>query len=292
VASFVFQNPVSQYAIGISAFQITYGADDHWLRTLMIKVLPVQGSAMGNQAYKVSVQVQIDMEDDSGNSANVANSFAVPVCIAVTKNPDSTTIIGSAAGISSGSSQSVVIPNGADGFTMSTCFQSGFNLSFTKDDHQLHMAKAGCGIIPSGSNGQISPTASLEDSSGNEVQVATVDAGYIVSSSKNLRMSSKSVQGQTPQPTKVTMDGINSISVAAAVIQSWKVQFSNSDSYPYANVHNVKTFTVGTGPGKLATDGNTVTIPQLYAGVCDASGNIQDNNISVSYCNVQVLAIP
>lgn len=281
LAQFTFKNPIMQYAIGISAFKVTYGLDDHWIRSLVIKIIPVQGAAIGAQPNEVSAKVEIDMEDDSGNSAKVADSFVIPVCIAVTKSPTPNTVVASAFGISSGTTQNVVIPSAQSGYPISTCFQSGFNLSYAKDDHQLLQASAACGITQAGANGQISPSANLKDSSGNQVQVATVDAGYIVSSSPSPGIGTKDVQAQTNKPTQVTMDGMNSISVAAAVIRAWQVRFQS--------VHNIQTFTVGAW-GTLGIAGNVVTIPQLFAGICDTSGNNQDDQ--QSSCDVQVLAIP
>jgi hypothetical protein len=279
---FTFANQIIDYAIGFSAFQITYGADDHWIRSLMIKILPVQGAVVGAQGNQVSAQVQIVMVDDSGSTAKTADSFVVPVCIALTKSPNPNTVIGTASGISSGGTgQRIVVPNEQSGYTISTCFQSGFNLSFTTDDHQLLLANASCGIPPAGPTGtSIVASANLQDLH-NSVQVATIDAGYIVSSSPSPGLGSKDVQAQTTAATAVTMDGMKSITAAAAVIRGWQFRFPT--------VHNVQTIKVGAW-GQLGIAGNVVTIPQLFAHISDSSNNTQDDD--QSSCDVQVLAVP
>jgi hypothetical protein len=123
-------------------------------------------------------------------------------------------------------------------------------------------------------------SANLQDEQ-NSVQVATVDAGYIVSSSQSPGLGSKDVQAQTTAATQVTMEGMKSISAAAAVIRGWQVRF--------ATVHNVQTIKVGAW-GQLGIAGNVVTIPRLFAHICDSSKNTQDED--QSSCDIQVLAIP
>lgn len=279
--TFSFKNPVIDYAIGLTAFKVTYGLDDHWVRSLSIGFLLGQGSGVGDTPNDVYVIPQIAMVDDSRNVAKVADSVVIAVCIAVTKSPDNNTVIASANGLPSGKGYPVRVPPKQSGYTISSAFQSGFNLSYTIDDHQLLTARAGCGIEPGESTGMsLVPSASLQDLK-NVVQVANVDAGYIVSSSKNLGLGSQHVQGQTHDATQVTMEGMNSISTAVAVIQDWKVAFNN--------VHNVQTITAGAW-GPLTSNGNIVTIPGLYADICDASKNTQDDN--QSHCSVLVLALP
>jgi hypothetical protein len=77
------------------------------------------------------------------------------------------------------------------------------------------------------------------------------------------------------------MEGMKSISAVVAVIRSWQVRF--------AWVHNVQTIKVGAW-GQLGIAGNVVTIPQLFAHICDSSQNTQDED--QSSCDVQVLAVP
>ena len=279
--TFSFKNPVIEYAIGLSAFKVTYGLDDHWVRSLSIGFLPGLGSGIGDTPNDVYVIPQIVMVDDSNNSAKVADSVVIAVCIAVTKSPDPNTVIHSAKGLSSGKDSPVAVPPLRSGYTIGAAFQAGFTLSYTSDDHQLLTASAGCGIESGESTGMsIVPSANLQDLH-NVVQVATVDAGYIVSSSSDLGLGSQHVQAQTHAATNVPMEGMKSISTAVAVIQDWKVRFKD--------VHNVQTITVGAW-GQLTANGNTVTIPGLYADICDTSKNTQDDD--QSHCSVLVLALP
>lgn len=282
LVEFNLNNPVIDWAFGFSFFRLTYRTEHHWVRSLMINMVPVAGPAVAADSKQVSAQVQIEMEDDSGHSAALGESVVVPVCIALTKSPNPNTVIGTASGISSGGTgQRIVVPNEQSGYTISTCFQSGFNLSFTTDDHQLLQANASCGIPPAGPTGtSIVTSANLQDLQ-NSVQVATVDAGYIVSSSPNPGLGSKDVQAQTTAATAVTMDGMKSITAAAAVIRGWQVRFPT--------VHNVQTIKVGAW-GQLGIAGNVVTIPQLFAHISDSSNNTQDDD--QSSCDVQVLAVP
>ena len=46
LVQFTFANPVIRYAIGIRAFTMTYGADDHWIQSLAIKIQPVQNASI------------------------------------------------------------------------------------------------------------------------------------------------------------------------------------------------------------------------------------------------------
>jgi hypothetical protein len=280
LVQFSFKNPVTAYAIGIMAFTATYYTTDHWIQSLMIKILPGQNvAATSNQ---VTAQVRVAMQDDSGNTGD-ADSIIWPVCIAVTGSPQYNTVVGSAIGISSGTSQEVSLPSLQSGYSIATCFQSGFNLSFTKDDHQVLQANAGCGLTYAGQSGQISASANLRDKIGNQVQVATVDAGYIVSSSPTPGMGVvevRNVEGDPLSPI-VHMTTMPSVGSAAVFIRSWNVQFDS--------VSNVQTISVGAWQG-LEISGNRVTIPVLCAQMNDASGNTQDN--SSSYCDALVIAVP
>jgi hypothetical protein len=281
LVQFNFANPVTAYAIGIMAFTATYYTTDHWVQSLMIKILPDQNvAATSNQ---VNAQVQVAMQDDSGHTA-VADSIIWPVCIAVTGSSQPNTVVGSASGISSGTSQQVTMPNQQSGYSIATCFQSGFNLSFDKADHQVLLANAGCGLTYAGQAGQISASANLRDASGNQVQVATVDAGYIVTSSPTPGMGVAeviNVGGDSVPMSPVHMTTMPSVSSAAVFIRSWHVQFQS--------VHNVQTISVGAWNG-LEISGNTVTIPALWSHMNDASPNMQDPGSS--YCDALVIAVP
>jgi hypothetical protein len=271
LVQFTFANPVVQYTIGIRAFTMTYGADDHWIQSLAIKILPVQNASIGATSNQVSAHVQMTMQDSSGNRINVANSKIWPVCIAVTGSPERNTEFGSAIGVSSGAAQTVPMPPPGDGYSIATCFQSGFNLSFTSTDHQILQANASCGLQSS----QISATANMGDSRGNNIQVATVDSGYIASSYSTPGVTAVSKTMQTMKPFQVPITGAKT---AVALIRSWNVEFPS--------VHNLQTIAVGSFGDPTCAD-DVVTLQSCYAHMNDASGNTQDDTSS---CEVIILA--
>jgi hypothetical protein len=274
LVQFTFANPVVQYTIGIRAFSMTYGADDHWIQSLAIKILPVQNASVGATSNQVSAHIEMTMQDSSGNRIKVADSETWPVCIAVTGSPEHNTVFGSAIGVSSGTPQNVAMPPRGDGYTIATCFQSGFNLTFTSTDHQILQAHALLGFQD---DGQISPSAGMDDSSGNNVQVATVDAGYIASSYPKPGIVATPISKQTTKQFTVSLP--EAAKTAVALIQNWNVEFPR--------VHNLKKIEVGSF-GDPTCAGNVVTIQSCYAHMCDASGNIQDD--SNSSCDMVVIA--
>lgn len=273
LVQFTFANPVVQYTIGIRAFTMTYGADDHWIQSLAIKILPVQNASVGATSNQVSAHIEMTMQDCSGNRIKVADSEIWPVCIAVTGSTEHNTVFGSAIGVSSNTAPNVVMPPLGDGYTISTCFQSGFNLTFTSKDHQIRRAHALLGF----EDGQISPSAGMDDSSGNNVQVATVDAGYIASSYPTPGIVATPISKQTTTPFPVSLT--EAAKAAVALIQNWNVEFPH--------VHNLQKIEVGSF-GDPTWTGNVVTVQSCYAHMCDTSGNIQDD--SNSSCDMVVIA--
>ena len=273
LVQFTFANPVVQYTIGIRAFTMTYGVEDHWIQSLAIKILPVQNASVGATSNQVSAHIEMTMQDCSGNRIKVADSEIWPVCIAVTGSTEHNTVFGSAIGVSSNTSPNVAMPPLGDGYTISTCFQSGFNLTFTSKDHQIRRAHALLGF----EDGQISPSAGMDDSSGNNVQVATVDAGYIASSYPTPGIVATPISKQTTTPFPVSLT--EAAKAAVALIQNWNVEFPH--------VHNLQKIEVGSF-GDPTWTGNVVTVQSCYAHMCDTSGNIQDD--SNSSCDMVVIA--
>jgi hypothetical protein len=281
LVNFNFKNPVIAYAIGLNAFSVTYGPnEDHWIQNFIIKFLPVQNSSVGAPSTQVTAQVLVVMDDASGHGVNVSETTIWPVCIAVTGSIEPNTAIASANDIQSGTSLNIALPNQQSGYSLCTCFLAGFNLSFSSAGHQVLEANAGCGITYMGQTGQLSPSANLKDARGNQVQVATVDAGYIVSSYPSPGLGVAEVSGQTTQPLSVTMTGMSSVSAAAAFIRSFNVQ--------YDDVHNVQTFKIGSW-GAATVNGTVVTLPNLSANMSDNSGHTEGSGSS---CDVLVIALP
>jgi hypothetical protein len=275
LVQFTFANPVIQYTIGIRAFTMTYGADDHWIQSLAIKIQPVINASVGAASNQVTANIQMTMHDASGNPINRANSEIWPVCIAVTGSPERNTVFGSAIGVSGGSdapAQTVPMPPLGDGYSIATCFQSGFNLSFTATDHQILQANASLGF----QSGQISASAGMNDSKGNGVQIATIDSGYIASSYPTPGIVATEVIKQTEQPFPVPLIGAKA---AVALIRGWNVRFPS--------VHNLQKLKVGSFGDPTCAD-DVVTIQSCYAEMNDGSGNTQDNNSSS--CDIVIIA--
>jgi hypothetical protein len=251
---------------------MTYGADDHYIQNLIIKIHPVQNSAVGATSKQVTAQVKMTLDDASGNQISVANSQIWPVCIAVTGSNQNNTVFGSAIGVSSGHAQNVPMPPLGDGYSIATCFQSGFNLAYTSTDHQILQANASCGL----QSGQISPSASMNDSRGNNIQIATVDSGYIASSYASPGIVATEVSKQTNTKFQVPLAGAKT---AVALIRGWTVAFPS--------VHNLQTLSVGSF-GDTTCAGDVVTVQSCYAGMNDTSKNYQDNNTSA--CDMVIIA--
>ena len=272
LVTFTFNKPVVQYAIGMRAFWFTYGSDDHWIKSLAIRILPVQSASVGAVATQVTAHVRMEMQDSSGNHLNVANSQVWPVCIALTGSPEPNTQFGAAVGVSAGGNgQTVPMPPLGGGYSISTCFQSGFNLAYTPGDHQILQANASCGLQA----GQIMVSAGMNDASGNSVQVATVDSGYIASSYPSPGVVAVPIQKQSADPVQVNIPGAKN---AVGLITDWNVE--------YSGVHNLQILRVGSFGEPSCADG-VVTLKSCYAAMNDTSGNSQVDNSS---CSMIVLA--
>jgi hypothetical protein len=279
---FTFQNPIIAYTLGFGSFKMTYGPTDAWVQSFIIKLLPNQVLTAGPNSYQVSANLQMTLQDADGHSIDVQDSVLWPVCIAVTGTPQPDTVMSVANSVASGSYQNVTLPHQRSGYSICTSFQSGVNLTFSSGgDHQVLEASAGCGLTYNENAGQVTATAGLHDGIGNNVQVATVDVGYIASTDTPSPLGYAVVSGQSFSPVSATIPQLTSISRAIILLQSWNVQFYSA--------HNVQTVAVGPwGPYQM--NGNVVKLPNLSAQICDISGNSQDNN--VSSVTALVLALP
>jgi len=227
---FTFQKPIIAYTLGISGFQMSYpGGYDHWVQSFIIKPLPNQVLTAGPNGYNLSVQFQMILQDADGHSIDVSDSVLWPVCIAITGSSDPNTLMSVANGVASGSYQNVTLPHQRSGYSICTSFQSGVNLTFSSGgDHQVLEASAGCGLTYNENAGQVTANAGLHDGIGNNVQVATVDVGYIASSYATSPVGHAVVSGQTYDPVSATIPQLTSISQAIVLIQSWNVQFHSA----------------------------------------------------------------
>jgi hypothetical protein len=282
-ATFTFQNPVQAFVLGISALNLTYGQDDHYIQELQIQILPGQEAVVGNV---VTAQIEAEMHDGSGNTIDVMDSGVWLVCIANTGTDDPKTLLTNVSGIANNGTASVSLPN-TSGFSVVESFLSGFTLQYFSGHEVLH-ADAGCGITYEQSNGIISANAQLYDSSGNQANTALIDAGVAVSTDGEPGFFMQEVTAQSTSLTpwewvQVTFNSLKSISAAFAVIKSWKVQYSGPGD------HWVKTIWVGVEQGVYNYE-NNVSLKYPNARISDASGNTQDN--SLSNVTLVVIAVP
>jgi hypothetical protein len=58
LVEFNFNNPVIDWAFGFSFFRVTYGTEHHWVRSLMISMLPVASPALAAGSKQVRLQSQ------------------------------------------------------------------------------------------------------------------------------------------------------------------------------------------------------------------------------------------
>ncbi len=272
LVQFTFANPVIQYTIGIRAFTMTYGADDHWIQSLAIKIQPVQNASIGAPSNQVTAHVQMTMHDASGNPINIANSEIWPVCIAVTGSPERNTVFGSAIGVSSGARSNR--PDASSWRRLQ--YRHMLSVRFQFNFHGYRSPNTPGQRIVRLQSGQISASAGMNDSSGNSVQIATIDAGYIASSYPTPGIVATEVIKQTEKPFQVPLTGAKA---AVALIRGWNVRFPS--------VHNLQKLKVGSFGDPTCAD-DVVTIQSCYAHMYDASGkNTQDDSSS---CDIVIIA--
>ncbi|HJZ80421.1 MAG TPA: hypothetical protein VKD91_08745 [Pyrinomonadaceae bacterium] len=276
IATFTFQNPVQAFVLGMNEFLLSYGNGNsaNYIEELQIKVLP--GQSMGNV---VTALIEAQMHDGSGHTIDPA-SFVDVVCIAITDTADPQTLLTNVSGISNNATAPIDLP-ASSGFRVVESFLSGFTLQYSSADHEVLHADAGCGITYQQSNGSIWASAHLYDSSGNQINTALIDAGAVVSANPagpGFFMQEVTVQGST----SVKFNSMKSISVARAVLKSWRVQYGNGNHY-------VHTITAGTYVQPTIND-NIVTLPESRAGMTDGAGNNQDD--SISNVTLIVIAVP
>jgi hypothetical protein len=276
-ATFTFQNPVQAFVLGLWEFNLSYGNSvSYWIEELQIKVLP--GQPVGNV---VTALIEAQMHDGTGHTIDPF-SWVEVLCIAITGGPDDQTLLTNVGGISNNATAPIDLPLGS-GFSVVEGFLSGFTLQYSSADHEVLHAEAGCsGITYQQSNGRIGASASLYDSSGNQVDTALIDAGVAVSvdpAGPGFFTQEVTVQGST------SVYFGKSISAAYAVIKSWRVQYGNWN-------HNVQTISAGTySLPTISGSGPTVTVTlDSHAGMTDGAGNFQDD--SLSSVTLVVIAVP
>jgi hypothetical protein len=184
-------------------------------------------------------------------------------------------------GVPAGRSQPVSLPP-VNSKYVGTSFLSGVNLSLDQG-RRLLTTSAGSGLSFSGQQGTISAVATMSGGSGSNATVATVDAGYIVSSYASPGFGFASVTNQTQSPFDVTIPGLTSIGEVVVMVQGWQLQYSGG-------ARKLMTISVGGGQPTTRPNSNIVTVPYLGAYLTTEDGNVQDD--TVSSCTALVIALP
>jgi hypothetical protein len=282
IATFTFNNPVYAYALGIKGFYLGYKpGTDHWIQDLSVRLLPLQPATEALTGNEIQAQVVAQLSDSSGNTIDIAQSYVCPVCIAVTGEEDPKTVMTVLSGIANGQQASVSLP-GIGGFSILSSFLAGFTLDYSKGDHQVLGANAGCGIYNNQSQGFVTASASLYDASGNRADITNVDAGVIASIDSSPGFAIQTVTGQDENNVNVDFSSqFSSVSQAVCVLNSWTVK--------YYHAHDVLLIAAGVW-GDLEYSGATVTLPSLSATILDNTNHHQDN--AASNINALVIALP
>src|SRR5262249_24500590 len=145
-------------------FNLSYGNSvSYWIEELQIKVLP--GQSVGNA---VTALIEAQMHDGTGHTIDPF-SWVEVLCIAITDTADPQTLLTNVSGLSNITTAPIELP-ARSVFSVVEGFLSGFTLQYSSADHEVLHAEAGCsGITYQQSNGRIWASASLYDSSGNQV---------------------------------------------------------------------------------------------------------------------------
>ena len=279
VTKFIFTGKVQAFALGLGAFKLTYGNSSNSVQNFSIKLLPIQTEDAAVTGNVVSVQVNAELQDASGHTVDVADSLIYPVCVAMVDTFDPKTLLTNVTGIADASSDPVQLP-GSSGFSALASFLSGFAFNYSEGDHVFMGASAGCGINNNQSEGRVNGYASLYDGHGNNA-TSSVDAGVIASTEPKPGFAIEQVNNQTEVNIQVKFPSLTSIGQVFCLLSSWQVQYDGGYSLETisAGVFGVPTF-----------NGNTVTLPNLYARVNDSSGNNQ--NDTKSSATALVIALP
>jgi hypothetical protein len=275
--TFTFKKPVQAYVLGLSGFTLSYLPQQaHWVQTISLSLNPNQ--VEGNS---VSVTIEAELEDHSGNTIDVDNSFIYPACVAITGVDEGNTLLEMVSAINSGSSAQVSLPGTNPSVAFG--FPTGFYLSFDTTDHEVLQFETEASLYNNNGTGELSVNAVLMDKSGDQAVTATVNGGCISSSETVLPFGSVQVTNQNGQPVKVSFPGLTSVSAAVVLLQKWNVQFSGNDQ-------SINSISIGNVMPSTTVSGNTVTINHGLVALMWGSNEIA--NPSYSFVNAVVVAIP
>jgi hypothetical protein len=266
---------VLSYVVGIADWSFTFGSSDHHVRTLSLSLASNQPDA-----HTVTTKVTAVLSDASGNNIKNSDSSVFVCCVALVNSADSNlTLAGANAIPNNGASAPIALPGSS--LSIAAAFLSGFDLSFGGgSDHHVHSVLTAAGLTASGTQGQITAQAAMEDSSGHGASTASINGGLIAATPSETGLYAKSETNlQTSDPVDIEFG--TKISDAAVLLQDVDVQFDGGD-------HHVKT--LGGGASDWTVRSTSVTLANARAFMRDDSGhNEASGSSSVS---LVVVAIP
>lgn len=265
---------VVAYCVGILYWNLSFGGDDHHVKTMSIQLNTNQPTTS-----QVTFTVNAVLQDDSGHTIDNSNSSVSVAIVANTTSRDSNFAFANANSINNGS-QSGPIALPSSSLSIGSAFLSGLDLSYGSDDHHVKTVQTTAGFNYNGSNGEITSQAQMIDDSGNNASTASINGGLVAASSN---ASGLLVRAATDKQTTSAFDVEfgQQLKDSVPLLQNLLVSFGGDD-------HHVKS--IGGGCTGWKTNGSKVTMDNAMAFISDDSGNTQNN--SDSKVSMIVLGIP
>jgi hypothetical protein len=275
--TFTFDNDITQYLIGISAFYLAYKGDDHHIQQININL---NGSQANSK--QITVKASVVMADSSGNQIDTDQSNVYVTALAWTGTSTSSLLL-SMPPVSVGNGQTsegIPLPGLSNPILQPGL--AGFNLNYGSD-HHVEFVEASLGVGQTGSQGQISATVQMYDASGNQAQSPTANGVLLASSINNPGFIVVPYSAQNSVYNYIDMG--QSVSKAVALLTGFQVSYAKNDD------HHVQV--IGAGPNMVEPNPDNSTQVQtngVWAFMSDDDGNSQDNG--KSHCNLIIVGLP
>ena len=276
VTTFNFDYDVTQYVAGIASFLLTFGDDDHHVEQMSISLQVNKPSSRS-----ITVRAIPILNDASGNSINLGDSYVTVAVLAWTGTPTTAIVLSPQYTIGSGeSSSNIPLQGGSNPTLQAVC--CGFNLTYGDDDHEVAYVQASVGAGASGNQGYITASASMNDSSGNRASDPTAIGALIATSPQNAGIVVVPYSAQNEAPATISMG--YPVSKAVSLLTGFQVRFPSNDD------HHIRT--IGAGPNDTQVnylDNTQVVTSGVWAWMYDDSDNNQDDN--ASFADIVVIGL-
>lgn len=264
---------VLSYVVGIADWSFTFGSSDHHVKDLSLSLASNQPDF-----HTVITKVTAVLSDESGNNINDSDSSVIVCCLALVNSADSNlTLAGANAIPNNGASAPIALPGSS--LSIAAAFLSGFDLSFGDSDHHVHSVLTAAGLTASGTQGQITAQAAMDDSSGHGASTASINGGLIAATPSETGLYTKS-QTNVQSTDPVTIEFGTKISDAAVLLQDVDMQFDGD--------HHIKT--LGGGTSGWTVKSTSVVLDNARAFMSDDSGHNEAGGSSG--VSLVVVAIP